>query len=94
MVDFDFVFDEGGAQDDDSLVTSAITELGVEAGSGKDLSGVMVVSHETKILKAARDANSFTCYVVPKSGRRCGISTNYTIKGISEVRSGEERKTN
>ena len=86
MVDFDFVFDEGAAQDDEALVPASIQELDVESGSAGDLSGVMVVSQETRILKAARDANSYTCYVVPKSGRRCGISTNYTINSIGELR--------
>ena len=88
-VDFDFVFEEGvgnNGGDAGALVAESIKELDVEAGVGDDLSGVMVVSQETEILKAARDANSYTCYVIPLNGRRCGISTNYTIKTISELR--------
>ncbi|GMI12535.1 hypothetical protein TrLO_g12977 [Triparma laevis f. longispina] len=82
-VDFDYSFDEAAPSQN---LFNAIEGINVEKSDADSTSGVMVVSSCSNTLKSARDNNSYTVYIKPKSGRRCDISPNYNINSIDELR--------
>ena len=90
-VEFDYKFDDGdgGAGKDSKgpefVVQDAASGLGIPREGGKT-NFLMVVSSNSKVLGAARDVNSYTCYLKPANGRRCDVSTNFSISNISELR--------
>ncbi|GMH93020.1 hypothetical protein TrVE_jg7773 [Triparma verrucosa] len=83
-VDFDYSFDENSEAQ--QSLSKAMNDLDVEKSDVDTTSGVMVVSSCSETLKRARDANSYTVYIMPSSGRRCAISPNYNVNNIEDLR--------